>query len=90
MGRRGGSSGSRGSAGVMKERQNLSFMIVVMFFVVFGVIVFTEIFLIDERRNGSGGGTGALGGGRRGGHPRLALAPDRPDYEEIGVSFIEL
>lgn len=82
--RRSGSAGSRGNAGVLKERANMSFMFVVMFFAVFGLIVLTEIFLIDERRS-NGGGTGALGG-HRNGH-RLAAAPDRPDYEEVGVSL---
>jgi hypothetical protein len=57
---------------VLRERANLSFFIVVMFFAVFGVIVLTEIFLIDER----GRGTGMLvrhGGRRRG---------DKPDYDD--------
>lgn len=82
-GRRAGSGGSRANAGVLKERANLSFMLVVMFFAVFGLIVLTEIFLIDERRGVSVGGTGVLGGHR--GH-RLPAAPDRPDYGEVGVS----
>lgn len=82
--RRSGAGGSRGNAGVMKERANLSFMLVVMFFGVFAVIVLTEIFLIDERRGMGVGGSGALGG-HRSGH-RLPAAPDRPDYGEIGVS----
>ncbi|XP_014215249.1 uncharacterized protein LOC106644315 [Copidosoma floridanum] len=79
-GRRGGPGGGRGNASVLKDRANMSFILVVMFFAVFGVIVFTEIFFIDERRAGTG--TGALAG-RRAGH-RLVAAPDRPDYEEIG------
>lgn len=62
----------------------MSFMLVVMFFAVFGLIVLTEIFLIDERRGVSVGGTGVLGG-HRSGH-RLPAAPDRPDYGEVGVS----
>lgn len=70
----------RSNAGILKERANMSFMLVVMFFAVFGLIVLTEIFLIDERR-GATGSTGALGG-HRNGH-RLAAAPDRPDYEEV-------
>lgn len=37
-----------------KQRANMSFFIVVMFFAVFGIIVFTEIFLIDERGRGAG------------------------------------
>lgn len=82
-GRRGGSGGGRG-AGVLKERANMSFMLVVMFFAVFGLIVLTEIFLIDDRHGSNIGGTGALGG-HRNGH-RLIAAPDRPDYEEVGVS----
>lgn len=82
--RRSGSGGGRGNAGVLKERANMSFMLVVMFFAVFGVIVLTEIFLIDERHGSNVGNTGALGG-HRSGH-RLAAAPDRPDYEEVGVS----
>lgn len=81
--RRGGSGGSRANAGVLKERANMSFMLVVMFFAVFGLIVLTEIFLIDERRGAGIGGTGALGG-HRSGH-RLPAAPDRPDYGEIGA-----
>lgn len=32
-----------------RQRANLSFFIVIMFFAVFGIIVFTEIFFIDER-----------------------------------------
>ncbi|XP_078038157.1 uncharacterized protein LOC144470636 [Augochlora pura] len=81
--RRSGSSGSRANAGVLKERANMSFMLVVMFFAVFGLIVLTEIFLIDERRGVGVGGTGALGG-HRSGH-RLPAAPDRPDYGELGI-----
>lgn len=81
-GRKSGSGGGRGNAGVLKDRANMSFMLVVMFFAVFGLIVFTEIFLIDERH-----GTNAANGGaiaHRNGH-RLAAAPDRPDYEEVGA-----
>ena len=82
--RRSGSGGGRGSAGILKERANMSFMLVVMFFAVFGLIVLTEIFLIDERR---AGGVGAGSNHRR--PLRLASAPDRPDYEEVGVSIYE-
>ncbi|XP_015435813.1 PREDICTED: LOW QUALITY PROTEIN: uncharacterized protein LOC107191321 [Dufourea novaeangliae] len=81
--RRAGSNGGRSNAGVSKERANMSFMLVVMFFAVFGLIVLTEIFLIDERRGVGVGGTGTLGG-HRSGH-RLPAAPDRPDYGEIGA-----
>ncbi|KAJ3625269.1 hypothetical protein MTP99_018827 [Tenebrio molitor] len=37
-----------------RQRANMSFFIVVMFFAVFGIIIFTEIFLIDERGRGAG------------------------------------
>lgn len=37
-----------------RQRANLSFFIVVMFFAVFGIIVFTEIFFIDERGQSTG------------------------------------
>lgn len=37
-----------------RQRANMSFFIVVMFFAVFGIIVFTEFFLIDERDRGAG------------------------------------
>ncbi|XP_017785039.1 PREDICTED: uncharacterized protein LOC108568453 [Nicrophorus vespilloides] len=55
----GGASGSKSksqrySALRNKQRANMSFFIVVMFFAVFGIIVFTEIFLIDERGRGAG------------------------------------
>jgi hypothetical protein len=58
---------------VLRERANLSFVIVIMFFAVFGVIVLTEIFLIDER--GRGAGVLVRHGGRRRG-------VDKPDYED--------
>ena len=69
---------------VLRERANLSFFIVVMFFAVFGVIVLTEIFLIDER--GRGAGVLVRHGGRRRG--------DKPDYEDaqsilqVGLVYI--
>ncbi|CAH1237600.1 unnamed protein product [Diabrotica balteata] len=37
-----------------RQRASLSFFIVVMFFGVFGIIVFTEIFFIDDRSRASG------------------------------------
>ncbi|XP_050311085.1 beta-1,4-galactosyltransferase galt-1 [Anthonomus grandis grandis] len=37
-----------------KQRANMSFFIVVMFFAVFGIIVFTEIFFIDEKDKAAG------------------------------------
>ena len=76
-----GARRGRNAAGILKERAKMSFMLVVMFFFVFGLIVFTEIFLIDERRNNRIGPTKNL----HRGNPRIAPAPDRPDYEEVGV-----
>ncbi|XP_069697412.1 uncharacterized protein [Periplaneta americana] len=69
---RGGKKLSTQRSRVLRERANLSFFIVVMFFAVFGVIVLTEIFLIDER--GRGAGVLVRHGGRRRG--------DKPDYED--------
>ncbi|KAK9883000.1 hypothetical protein WA026_001212 [Henosepilachna vigintioctopunctata] len=37
-----------------RQRAQMSFFIVVIFFAVFGIIVFSEIFLIDERGKGAG------------------------------------
>ncbi|CAG9824688.1 unnamed protein product [Phaedon cochleariae] len=53
----GSSSGGKKKYTTFRSRQraNLSFFIVVVFFGVFGVIVFTEIFFIDERGRAGGG-----------------------------------
>ncbi|KAK9736396.1 Glycosyltransferase family 92 [Popillia japonica] len=59
-----------------KQRANMSFFIVVIFFAVFGIIVFTEIFLIDER----GRGAGVLV--RHGSIPYHHRTQDKPDYED--------
>ncbi|GLV44982.1 uncharacterized protein CBL_14446 [Carabus blaptoides fortunei] len=77
----GASSGGKGKKTKMsrnKERANMSFFIVVMFFAVFGIIVFTEIFLIDERGHGAGVVVrhGSLGSGRH----RFG---DKADYEDV-------
>ncbi|KAJ1527536.1 hypothetical protein ONE63_007505 [Megalurothrips usitatus] len=45
--------GTRASRGT-KERASLSFLLVLMFFGVFGVIVLTEILMVDERGRGQG------------------------------------
>ncbi|PSN34262.1 hypothetical protein C0J52_18766 [Blattella germanica] len=71
---RGGKKLSSQRSRVLRERANLSFFIVVMFFAVFGVIVLTEIFLIDER--GRGAGVLVRHSGRRRG--------DKPDYDDAG------
>ncbi|XP_067005101.1 uncharacterized protein [Anabrus simplex] len=62
---------------LLRERANMSFFIVIMFFAVFGVIVLTEIFLIDERGRGQGV---LVRHGRSGG--RHQSFGDRPDYED--------
>lgn len=54
MGSTSGGNKKRYSTFRNKQRANMSFFIVVMFFAVFGIIVFTEIFLIDERGRGAG------------------------------------
>lgn len=59
-----------------KERANLSFLLVLMFFGVFGVIVLTEIFMVDER----GRGQGVLV--RHGAPTRQRAADAHPDYDE--------
>lgn len=84
MGASSGGSGGKTKKGKMsrnKERANMSFFIVVMFFAVFGIIVFTEIFLIDERGHGAGVVVrhGSLGGGMGGRH----RPGDRADYEDV-------
>lgn len=58
-----------------KERANMSFFIVIMFFAVFGIIVFTEIFLIDERH---GAGV-VVRHGSFGRHRGV----ERADYEDV-------
>ncbi|XP_022917015.1 uncharacterized protein [Onthophagus taurus] len=60
-----------------KQRANMSFFLVVIFFAVFGIIVFTEIFLIDER----GRGAGVLV--RHGSIPYHRKNHERPDYEDV-------
>ncbi|XP_063229480.1 uncharacterized protein LOC134534813 [Bacillus rossius redtenbacheri] len=64
---------------LLRERANMSFFIVVVFFAVFGIIVLTEIFLIDER----GRGAGVVVAHRSGaGAYRRRGQGDRPDYED--------
>ncbi|XP_060521454.1 beta-1,4-galactosyltransferase galt-1 [Cylas formicarius] len=59
-----------------RQRANLSFFIVVMFFGVFGIIVFTEIFFIDERDRASGVIV------RHGAISYHGKTPQKIDYEE--------
>ncbi|XP_070139408.1 uncharacterized protein [Drosophila kikkawai] len=64
-----------------RERSGMSFLIVITFFAVFGLIILTEVFMIDERtHNGmvamrAGGGGGASLGGR--------LGDSMPDYDNV-------
>ncbi|KAJ8889120.1 hypothetical protein PR048_008614 [Dryococelus australis] len=73
---RAGSKKSAPRSRLLRERANMSFFIVVIFFAVFGIIVLTEIFLIDER----GRGAGVLV--RHGGGYRHRGPGERPDYED--------
>ncbi|XP_049853300.1 uncharacterized protein LOC126334765 isoform X2 [Schistocerca gregaria] len=79
-------AGGRGKRGlsqrsrVLRERAGLSFFLVVMFFAVFGVIVLTEVLLIDERGRGGGVGVGGRHGAGYAG--RTHGFADRPDYED--------
>lgn len=64
-----------------RQRANLSFFIVVMFFAVFGIIVVTEVFFIDER---SGAGSGVSGGlGSRHGTLSYQRRHGNRDYDEV-------
>lgn len=58
-----------------KERANLSFFFVVMFFAVFGIIVLTEVLLIDEKGRNQGLNV-------RKGFGSSSKYEDRSDYEE--------
>ncbi|KAK9499219.1 hypothetical protein O3M35_002297 [Rhynocoris fuscipes] len=57
----------RVSGRVLRERANMSFCIVVIFFAVFFVIVLTEIFLIDQSSRTRG---------------RRTHSRNRPSYED--------
>ncbi|EDW57756.1 uncharacterized protein [Drosophila virilis] len=64
-----------------RERSSMSFLIVILFFAVFGLIILTEVFMIDERSHSglmamrAGGGGGASLGGR--------LGDAMPDYDNV-------
>lgn len=59
-----------------RERANLSFFIVIIFFAIFTVIVLTEIFLIDER------GRNSMGLGSRGHRSPKNKHRNNHDYDE--------
>ncbi|XP_001992773.2 uncharacterized protein LOC6567186 [Drosophila grimshawi] len=64
-----------------RERSSMSFLIVILFFAVFGLIILTEVFMIDERSHSglmamrAGGGGGASLGGR--------IGDSMPDYDNV-------
>lgn len=64
----------------MKDRANMSFFIVVMFFAVFGVIVLTEIFLIDDKTKSVTVRHSAIVSGKK--------SHDKLDYEDQVGNFI--
>uniref|UniRef100_A0A1A9W2J7 Glycosyltransferase family 92 protein n=1 Tax=Glossina brevipalpis TaxID=37001 RepID=A0A1A9W2J7_9MUSC len=59
-----------------RERSGMSFLIVIAFFAVFGLIILTEIFMIDERAHG---GMILRGGGGYGNR----LGDSMPDYDNV-------
>uniref|UniRef100_A0A6P4FKS7 Uncharacterized protein LOC108050731 isoform X2 n=1 Tax=Drosophila rhopaloa TaxID=1041015 RepID=A0A6P4FKS7_DRORH len=68
-----------------RERSGMSFLIVITFFAVFGLIILTEVFMIDERTHSgmlamrAGGGGGASLGGRMG--------DSMPDYDNVKEDY---
>lgn len=61
-----------------KKRAGMSFLIVIAFFAVFGLIILTEILMIDEKSKSSNGM-------RRGGYNRLGESA--PDYEDVKEEY---
>ncbi|KAL9925607.1 uncharacterized protein ACN2A1_014144 [Glossina fuscipes fuscipes] len=59
-----------------RERSGMSFLIVIAFFAVFGLIILTEIFMIDERAHG---GMILRGGGGYGNR----MGDSMPDYDNV-------
>ncbi|XP_030377018.1 uncharacterized protein LOC115625923 [Scaptodrosophila lebanonensis] len=64
-----------------RERSGMSFLIVIAFFAVFGLIILTEVFMIDERSHSGlmamragGGGGGSLSG---------RMGDSMPDYDNV-------
>lgn len=62
-----------------KKRAGMSFLIVIAFFAVFGLIILTEILMIDEKSKTSSNGM------RHGGYNRLGESA--PDYEDVKEEY---
>lgn len=60
-----------------KKRAGMSFLIVIAFFAVFGLIILTEILMIDEKSKNSGAGS------RHGGR----FGESIPDYDDIKEEY---
>ncbi|KAH8328982.1 hypothetical protein KR074_001125 [Drosophila pseudoananassae] len=67
-----------------RERSGMSFLIVITFFAVFGLIILTEVFMIDERTHSgmlsmrAGGGGGSLAG---------RMGDSMPDYDNVKEDY---
>lgn len=71
----------RGKKGIWteKKRAGMSFLIVIAFFGIFGLIILTEILMIDEKSKN----TGIVG--RHGGLNRLGESV--PDYDDVKEEY---
>lgn len=63
-----------------KKRAGMSFLIVIAFFAVFGLIILTEILMIDEKSKTSNNGMRHGGGYNR-------LGESAPDYEDVKEEY---
>nr|CAH7759572.1 unnamed protein product [Callosobruchus chinensis] len=70
-----------------RQRANLSFFLVVMFFAVFGIIVFTEVFFIDERNAGTGAGVLIRHAGYQHGYRKGQEYDENEDYISIRMGL---
>ncbi|KAF4517267.1 hypothetical protein B566_EDAN008601 [Ephemera danica] len=74
----------RGGTNRLRERANLSFFIVIIFFAVFGIIVLTEIFFIDERHGMGNSARGQHRGGSGSDYEDIVLSDDYMVYRGPG------